>query len=378
MTAVAELGLRRPTLKSQEQKKSGILIVSKITIDHTAKNLGGHLPPEIAASYRAGDKASITPDQFHRLRAQSDFASSVGGNGPNIGHRLKQFQETEPENPTHNPITVYTWGNRSNEGLLRLDLTHPGMMPELMIHNGEMPEALVYPVTTTGKRPDRIILGTNPEMPSDFDVAVHEGLAHAVINSLPGTQWLDPLMKGTSKLAKLGIPYTYTPGTAQLKAVASGEGHDAVYTAIQGADALIVNADELKMLVASNGETPARKWTKLLGQGLDLGAQTVVVTHGRNGSFGATQEGKMVRVGVTQSNRVRGTLGAGDAFLAGFISREGDLEERLRRGSASGSFAVETVGAHENPPSTDQLTHRMNRRVVTVANLGGKRDRRPV
>jgi sugar/nucleoside kinase (ribokinase family) len=157
-----------------------------------------------------------------------------------------------------------------------------------------------------------------------------------------------------------------------------------VFETIEDSTFLIVNAKELGMLLRGRRQEPAvqgkRKasadeWKRFLGQGLDLGPQNLVVTAGPLGSFGAVQDGEMDHVGVTRSNRRRGFNGLGDALHAGVIAVDGEMEERLRRGSATSSFALDAVGAHENIPTVAEVNRRMDTRPPRIQHLSGKGSR---
>ena len=86
----------------------------------------------------------------------------------------------------------------------------------------------------------------------------------------------------------------------------------------------------------------------------------------------------MLWVGITQDDGVLSTLGAGDAYLAGALKHPDivrSFEERAVRGSVSGSYAVETIGAHENPPTEQKIFDRMTERPPEVKDLYNDRQR---
>jgi len=58
----------------------------------------------------------------------------------------------------------------------------------------------------------------------------------------------------------------------------------------------------------------------LLDQGLALGPQEIVATDGPNGIYAASAiEGIKIKVEATRPDAVEGTLGAGDAVVAGLL-----------------------------------------------------------
>ncbi|MEU6020341.1 sugar kinase [Micromonospora sp. NBC_01739] len=127
----------------------------------------------------------------------------------------------------------------------------------------------------------------------------------------------------------------------------------AVLTPLAGyASIVIASADELD-LVAEPGTDEAGMVAALL----DRGVQTVLVKLGSDGARAYTPEGvrEMAAVPVTAVD----TVGAGDAFTAGYLSGhlDGlDLSDRLRRAVALGAFAVTAHGDWEGLPRRDELS----------------------
>ncbi|MFE4544383.1 sugar kinase [Arthrobacter sp. NPDC056727] len=89
---------------------------------------------------------------------------------------------------------------------------------------------------------------------------------------------------------------------------------------------------------------------------LDAGVREVVVKRGAAGAGVHTADGRheAPAVPVTSID----TVGAGDAFTAGYLSALLDGEDvagRLRRGALAGAFAVSTAGDWEGLPRTGEL-----------------------
>jgi len=358
------------------KRREGILVVSRATIDHNAQRPEHVFLPEEITELKAGDKKTKSRSFFTRLRRKSEdagitFEPTVGGNGLNMAHRLKEFGEK---------VTVYTWASKKYKNLLLADLDHPewNLYQKIQDVDGDMPEALVYQVPK-GEGLDRIIIGTSPDMPSDFADAIDGSHEHVILNSLPENSnpqldWRASLRRGIAKLIdKAGgteTPYTYTPGSIQMDAVRNKDNATAVYEAIAHATNLMVNIDELKDLIEGyrKGITAETDLTKLMEQGLALGAKNIFVTMGEYGAAGATlgdtpEESIIAWVEAMKPNNYVSNLGAGDAFAAGAL-RGNSLVERLKRGTASASFALEYAGAHENPPNEDELQKRIENKPV--------------
>ena len=124
------------------------------------------------------------------------------------------------------------------------------------------------------------------------------------------------------------------------------------------ASIVVASEDELDLVmpaaaVTSDSVEAEALIAKLL---LDLGVQEVVVKRGAAGAGAHTPAGhwEVPAVPVTGID----TVGAGDAFTAGYISALLDGEDvpgRLQRGTLAGAFAVSTAGDWEGLPRTAEL-----------------------
>ncbi len=127
------------------------------------------------------------------------------------------------------------------------------------------------------------------------------------------------------------------------------------------ADILIASDDELDLVASaalsgsgSLGNDDAE--TALADELLGRGVTEVVVKRGAHGAGVHTAAGRFEApaVAVTSID----TVGAGDAFTAGYLSALLDGEDvagRLQRGTVMGAFAVSTAGDWEGLPSRDEL-----------------------
>lgn len=92
------------------------------------------------------------------------------------------------------------------------------------------------------------------------------------------------------------------------------------------------------------------------GELLDLGCPEVVVTLGAHGAIAVTPDG-VTRAGALPVT-VEDPVGAGDAFVAGYLSArlDGlDVAGRLARATSCGAFAVSTGGDWEGLPHREEL-----------------------
>ncbi|WP_406044893.1 sugar kinase [Micromonospora sp. NBC_00898] len=127
----------------------------------------------------------------------------------------------------------------------------------------------------------------------------------------------------------------------------------AVLTPLAGYAAVVVaSADELDLV----GEPGAAEQTVVAGL-LARGVTTVLVKLGGDGARAYTADG--VRHAAALPVTAVDTVGAGDAFTAGYLSGhlDGlDLAGRLRRAVTLGAFAVAAPGDWEALPRRDELS----------------------
>ena len=121
-------------------------------------------------------------------------------------------------------------------------------------------------------------------------------------------------------------------------------------TIAESADLVFGGADELRLLFPEADDTEA---ADRLVRG---GCREVVVKHGADGaavhSSGAVVEGPGFSVDVVD------TVGAGDAFVAGYLSallEKLDVAERLHRANACGAMLCMTPGDWESTPTLSDV-----------------------
>lgn len=127
---------------------------------------------------------------------------------------------------------------------------------------------------------------------------------------------------------------------------------------------VIASEDELDLVAAPTSDTGADPAAGLSDAAEDLlakrllaqGVREVVVKRGAAGAGAYTADGRweVPAVPVTSID----TVGAGDAFTAGYLSALLDGEDvagRLQRGALAGAFAVSTAGDWEGLPRTGEL-----------------------
>lgn len=121
----------------------------------------------------------------------------------------------------------------------------------------------------------------------------------------------------------------------------------------EGAAVVIGSEDELGLVAPSGAASSVDGAASEL---LAAGAEDVVVKLGSRGAAAYTADGRAEAPAFAVS--VRDTVGAGDAFTAGYLSARLDhldVAGRLRRGTALGAFAVGSHGDWEGLPRRDEL-----------------------
>lgn len=123
---------------------------------------------------------------------------------------------------------------------------------------------------------------------------------------------------------------------------------------VVGARGGVVKAsdEDISQLIEGDGDVleVARRWVEQYGLSL------FVMTLGPDGAAAVLPGGEVVRV-PGHTVEVADTVGAGDTFMAGFLSRyvanPSDVEGALRAGAGAAALVCTKQGA--NPPSSDEL-----------------------
>ncbi|WP_396667605.1 sugar kinase [Microbacterium sp. R86528] len=126
-----------------------------------------------------------------------------------------------------------------------------------------------------------------------------------------------------------------------------------VYRDIAGdSDIVFAGVDEAQLLAPDAGSDPAAL-AAAIGA---LGPREVIIKLGADGAL-ACEDDRVVAV-PARTVAVVDTVGAGDAFVAGYLSERlagAPLESRLHTAAATGAFACTTHGDWEGLPDRDDL-----------------------
>ena len=136
------------------------------------------------------------------------------------------------------------------------------------------------------------------------------------------------------------------------------EAREVLTPLVRHAGILIASDDELGLVATAptGAHDLASSEAAMVAELLALGVREVVVKRGAAGASVHTSDGRWdaPAVSVTSID----TVGAGDAFTAGYLSAlldGADVPGRLQRGALTGAFAVSTAGDWEGLPSRAEL-----------------------
>ncbi len=214
-----------------------------------------------------------------------------------------------------------------------------GVVPLLQADNDRPTGRLVTIVDQDGERSFLTDRGANLNLSAgDLPADWHEGCGVLVLSGYAlfeaGPRAAVRAMMAEAKASN--IPVIVDPGSASfLKAV----GADTFRRWTEGADMVVPNAEEAEIL---SGESDVEAQIRVLGETYRLAAIKLWPA----GSAAGTADGLLARAPAEPLEPVDST-GAGDAFLAGFLSarsRGEELKACLHAANAAGGAAVRKVG----------------------------------
>lgn len=127
-------------------------------------------------------------------------------------------------------------------------------------------------------------------------------------------------------------------------------------------DVVFASDDELQIVAPRPGRDTPTTASELIAEGI----RTVIVKRGDEGATAHTQDGTV----IAPARKVRAVdvIGAGDAFVAGYLSGildNLDIGARLERATTLGAFAVATRGDWEGLPMRSEL-HLLKAKDATI------------
>jgi 2-dehydro-3-deoxygluconokinase len=127
---------------------------------------------------------------------------------------------------------------------------------------------------------------------------------------------------------------------------------------VRHATILIASDDELDLVAAApaGARGPEAAEAAMADELLGIGVREVVIKRGAAGAGVHSLDGRWETAAVPVTSV--DTVGAGDAFTAGYLSAlldGADIPGRLQRGALTGAFAVSTAGDWEGLPARSEL-----------------------
>lgn len=195
--------------------------------------------------------------------------------------------------------------------------------------------------------------------PSDIQASWLEGAKHLHVTGITpalGPETTEAVRKLMIEARKLGKTISFDPNLRR-KLWSEEEARRTLLSLIPLCDIFLPGIEEAEFLV---GERTVEEYGAMF---LEMGARTVILKLGEHGSIGFTGN-RTVKAKPFPVTRLVDTVGAGDAFAAGFLSgylENGNLEEddrllrTLERANFMGSLATQYKGDWEGLPKRDEL-----------------------
>lgn len=146
-----------------------------------------------------------------------------------------------------------------------------------------------------------------------------------------------------------GVKVSFDPNL-RLKLWSAEEAKEAILPLAEQADYFLPGLDELKVLLGTEDPDRIVAWLQNLGG--------VSVLKGVGEENWLLSDGQVEKVPFVKAERVVDTVGAGDAFCAGFLSgvvSGAPLAEAVHLGNLLGSLVVQTEGDWEGLPTRDEV-----------------------
>lgn len=199
---------------------------------------------------------------------------------------------------------------------------------------------------------DRTVFVQDVEREHDFhldDVAT----PFVFLTSL-GRKWEDAYKKVLQFAEENKAVLAFNPGGHQLR-----EGKEVIRGVLERTNMLFVNKEEAEMVLTDKQTDQNDKAyiEGLLKQLQALGPKTVIITDGRNGSYGINEQGELHWLAIDGGKIVERT-GAGDAYTSGFIAATLNglpFEKAMEWGAHNATSVVTKIGAQAGLLTKEQV-----------------------
>jgi sugar/nucleoside kinase (ribokinase family) len=255
----------------------------------------------------------------------------IGGNGANTSRALTMLGV---------PTRLLGFVGRDQQGDLLLEGLHQAGIDTAAINRRDLPTATtVVLINEAGDRQFLHRLGVGEtafDSPVRFDAPVIEGAAHYHLASLfllPRLRVHAPGMLAEAQ--SLGLRTSLDTNWD-----AEGRWILDLQPCFPYLDFLFMNEDEARMITGSSDPAAAARVSRAGG------VRTTVIKLGRRGCAIYTDDGEIICPGFEVD--VKDTTGAGDCFIAGFLSallRNEDFANAGRFANAVGALSVQKMGA---------------------------------
>jgi len=166
---------------------------------------------------------------------------------------------------------------------------------------------------------------------------------------------LEMLQKSITIAKKLGIKIAMDTNL-RLKLINIENAREILVPIIKDCKIVLPNEAEIKLLF------PAQELDEIAEKLISSGVEMLVVKKGANGAAAYTKNGKVETKAYTLE-KILSSMGAGDAFNAGFLSgvlENLDIAECLKRGAATGAIATMSLDSYQMAPSMKELNSFIN------------------
>lgn len=159
-----------------------------------------------------------------------------------------------------------------------------------------------------------------------------------------GNQWKEPYLKILKFVEENNATLAFNPGGHQLR-----EGKEIIRGVLEKTTILFVNKEEAEMILLDK-QTEQRDRAhieNLLKQLQALGTKKIIITDGKNGSYGIDEDGEAHWLAIDGGKAVERT-GAGDSYASGFIGATLaglSFEKAMEWGAHNSTAVVSKVGA---------------------------------
>jgi sugar/nucleoside kinase (ribokinase family) len=171
-----------------------------------------------------------------------------------------------------------------------------------------------------------------------------------------GNQWKEPYQKVLRFVEDNNAVLAFNPGGHQLR-----EGKEVIRGVLERTNMLFVNKEEAEMLLLDKQtEQNDKEYIEgLLKQLQALGPKTVVITDGKNGSYGINEQGEMHWLAIDGGKVIERT-GAGDAYTSAFIAATIaglSFEKAMEWGAHNSTSVVAKIGAQAGLLTREEIEH---------------------